>query len=374
MDVNTDENTKDRKETKVSYAVQIYGINEDVDASGNPIGLTFGPAVGNSCNNQYVTHKYEERTDESGVYNVIIVTHLVKPDGSEIKTESPLINQVTDKYVTRTEAEKNKYDINLHEMTWEQISAVSDKTDFLDCLLCGDTKKVELCLNNTIGTGETYNQYGDGAGILYYSINSYYRIWNPAYNNSNLAMNNSAIGIGVTLDSRELEYGSNAKNAGGYSVSHIRATLVGQNEKTNTRYAGDVNLNETNSLYSCLPRDLKNVITAKKVKYVTGTSTSSYSLNDDIVDKIWVFSEREIYGTGYLTGVTTEGVGADGHGYSKFALQDSEDYIPSYIDSGVVQRSCFCELAEAEHESWWLRSPDLNRLQMVQTNTDRCYL
>ena len=233
-------------------------------------------------------------------------------------------------------------------MTWEQISAVSDKTDFLDCLLCGDTKKVELCLNNTIGTGETYNQYGDGAGILYYSINSYYRIWNPAYNNSNLAMNNSAIGIGVTL--------------------------VGQNEKTNTRYAGDVNLNETNSLYSCLPRDLKNVITAKKVKYVTGTSTSSYSLNDDIVDKIWVFSEREIYGTGYLTGVTTEGVGADGHGYSKFALQDSEDYISSYIDSGVVQRSCFCELAEAEHKSWWLRSPDLNRLQMAQTNTDRCYL
>ena len=373
MDVNTDENTKDRKETKVSYAVQIYGINEDVDASGNPIGLTFGPALGNS-NNKYVTHKYEERTDESGVYNVIIVTHLVKPDGSEIKTESPLINQVTDKYVTRTEAEKNKYDINLHEMTWEQISAVSDKTDFLDCLLCGDTKKVELCLNNTIGTGETYNQYGDGAGILYYSINSYYRIWNPAYNNSNLAMNNSAIGIGVTLDSRELEYGSNAKNAGGYSVSHIRATLVGQNEKTNTRYAGDVNLNETNSLYSCLPRDLKNVITAKKVKYVTGTSTSSYSLNDDIVDKIWVFSEREIYGTGYLTGVTTEGVGADGHGYSKFALQDSEDYISSYIDSGVVQRSYFCELAEAEHKSWWLRSPDLNRLQMAQTNTDRCYL
>ena len=38
MDVNTDENTKDRKETKVSYAVQIYGMNEDVDASGNPIG------------------------------------------------------------------------------------------------------------------------------------------------------------------------------------------------------------------------------------------------------------------------------------------------------------------------------------------------
>ena len=43
-------------------------------------------------------------------------------------------------------------------MSWAQISAVSDKTDFLDCMLCGDTKKVELELNDTIGSGTTPTQ------------------------------------------------------------------------------------------------------------------------------------------------------------------------------------------------------------------------
>ena len=39
-----------------------------------------------------------------------------------------------------------------------------------------------------------------------------------------------------------------------------------------------------------------NVITAKKVKYVTGSSTSSYTTNTDIADKIWLPSFREMYG------------------------------------------------------------------------------
>ena len=269
--------------------------------------------------------------------------------------EEYLTNSVSEN-VTRTEQEKNKYDINIHDMSWAEIAAVQDKTVFLDCMLCGDTKKVELSLNDKIGTGTTYSQYGDGTGMLYWTINDYYKIWNPAYNNSNSASNNSAVGTGLTLASDELFLGSNARDAGGYSVSHIRATLIGENSKTNTSYAGDVNLNETTSLYSCLPRDLKNVITAKKVRYVTGSDYTSgnYNQNTDIIDKIWAFSNREISGTGEYSGITIEGIGNDGLGYSRFTSSESRYYTSSYNDSNCQSRVCYNE--SSVNSNWWLRS------------------
>ena len=232
----------------VNYAVQIYGINEDVDASDNPIGLTFGPATGDNYNNKYVTHTYEETSPGSGEYYVKIITHTVASNGSETTTEEFLTNSAYEN-VTRTEEQKNKYDINLHEMTWTQIAAVSDKTDFLDCILCGNTKKVELSLNGTIGTGITPTQYGDGTGILDKTINKYYKEWNPAANE------NSAVGTNVTLDINEQSFGSNARNAGGI----------------------------------------------------------------------------------------TEGLGNNGHGYSKFSSTDSKDYVSHYYDSAFLQRVCFNE-------------------------------
>ena len=344
----------------VNYAVQIYGINEDVDANGETLGLTFGPAIGEDYNNKYITHAYEETSPGSGVYNVKIITHTVAANGDETTTEEFLTNSASEN-VIRTEAEKNKYNKNIHEMTWAQIAAVTDKTEFLDCMLCGDTKKVELYLNDTVGTGITYNQYGDGAGMLYGSVNQYYRMWNPAYNNPNAAYNNSAVGQNIFPSAEEQELGLNGGIAGGYSVSHIRATLIGQNAKTNTDYAGDVNLSETNSLYSCLPSTLKSVISAKKVRYVTGYTSydlGNYSLNDDIADKIWAFSEREMYGTATYTGTTTEGLGNDGHGYSKFANTDSKYYISSYNSNSATQRICYNELGSTYN--WWLRTPGIS--------------
>ena len=341
-----------------NYAVQIYGINEDVDASGNPIGLSFGPATGDNYNNKYITHDYEETSAGSGVYRVKIITHTVASNGSESTTSEYLYkNGGTTEYVTRTEAEKNKYNINMHNMTWAQIVAVNDKTSFLDCMLCGDTKKVELALNNTIGPDMSVNQYGDGAGILYDVINPYYRIWNPAYNNSEAFINNSAVGTGVSLSADELNGGSNARFGGTYSSSHLRATLVGADAKTNIGYAGDVNLTEANSLYSCLPSSLKNVITAKKVKYATGYANDP-TLNNDITDKIWAFSPRELYGTAPYSGETLEGLGNDGHGYGRFGNVESRYYMPSYSDNSINSRTCYNEGGAPDF--WLLRSATLD--------------
>ena len=338
----------------VYYAVQIYGINQDEDASGNAIGLTFGPATGANYNNAYVTHEYEETSTGSGTYNVKIITHTVAEDGSET-TASEYLKNSSNNNVTRTAAQvAARENINLHEMTWTQIAAVSDKNVFIDCMLCGDTKRVELVLNSTIASGTTQIAYGDGPGTLYYTINSYYLKWNPNKNNDN-----SYVGTGVTLDDNEKSLGSNARNAGGYSSSHIRATLIGKNTKTNEGYAGNVNLTSETSLYSCISSELQGVITPKKVKYVTGTSKDSNNLNTDITDAIWLFSEREICGTGEYSGGAKEGLGSSGIGYDKFRNIESKYYISQYSRSSNSNRSLYREFGAVG--SLWLRSPSLDR-------------
>ena len=340
----------------VKYAVQIYGINQDEGADGSLLGLTFGPATGASYNNSYVTHTY--RANASGTYDVLIVKHNVSSDGSETIITAFLTNSNGDR-VTRTEEEKQKYDVNMHNMSWKQIADVTDKTVFRDCMLCGDTKSVELYLNDTIKSGTTRTAYGDGAGVLSGIVNQYYRMWNPAKSNSKSAYNNSAVGTGVTLSSDEEKYGSNARNAGAYKTSHIRATLIGSNVSNPTiGYAGNVNLTSSNCLYSCIESDLQNVITPKKVKYVTGTSTSSYSsTNTPLVDSIWLFSNREVYGTGQNSGQTTEGIGASGVGYSKFGDTESKYYMASYSGINTDNRKAYNESGSSY--DWWLRSPYL---------------
>ena len=349
------------------YAVQIYGINQDVDEDGNTLGLTFGPAVGANYNNSYVTHEYESNGD--GTYNVMIVTHTVAANGTETKSSVNLTNQ-TGENVTRTETEKTKYDVNIHEMAWADIEAETDKTVFTDCMLCGDTKSVSLTLNSTIASGSGPNQYGDGAGMLYITVknttDAYYETWNP--NQSQ----NTYVGTGVSLDSSEIKNGSNAKNVGGYSASHIRAILIGKNEKTNEAYAGNVNLTNGTCLYSCIESDLQAVITPKKIKYATITSTGSYALSDDIADSIWLFSDREMYGTGQqYSGNTTEGLGASGDGYNKFGNKESKYYMSSYNTSNNTNRVAYTEVGKIG--KWWLRSHSISytdRALFVGSNGD----
>ena len=345
----------------VKYAVQIYGIQQDVDEDDNPLGLTFGPATGASYKDSYVTHTYEETSSGSKEYYVKIVTHNVNTDGTETTTEDYLYkNGGTTEKVTRTEAEKNKYDINIHDMKWKEIKQQSeqDPTVFLDCMLCGDTKSVNIYLNEKIAASSNLNlsQRGDGAGMLYTSINFYYRKWNPSSSDNRAATNGGS-------------RGSNAQNAGGYSTSHIRATLIGK-EKSNPdiTYAGDDNLSEDECLYSCIESGLKKVITAKKVKYVTGTNytTGNYQTNNTpLLDKIWLFSDREIYGTGEYSGNTTEGIGTTGVGYNKFANTESRYYLSSYSSNTTENRNCYYE-AGSDGSGWWLRSPNLNDANSVR--------
>jgi hypothetical protein len=307
----------------VFYAVQIYGINQDVDADGNTLGLTFGPATGEDLNNAYITHTYKSNGD--GTYNLVRVKHNIIDKYTTTTTEQEL-------NVIRTEEEKNKYDVNIRNMSWAKIAEQSqnDPTVFTDCVLCGDTKRVEIYLNETIreqqafATGSTMATStatsmsrriaGDGAGMLRTSIPNYYRLWNTA-----------------------------RTNEGGYSASHIRATLIGQNTKTLTFSSSapayiepihnNPHLSEYLCVYSCMEDSLKNVITAKKIKYRIGDVVKS-----DIADKIWLFSYSE------LNNDPSHLVASEGSLYEKFANPNSVYYNDIYAyrcynESGFYSRA-----------------------------------
>ena len=65
-----------------------------------------------------------------------------------------------------------------------------------------------------------------------------------------------------------------------------------------------------------------------------------------------------MYGTGQYSGTTTEGLGNDGHSYTKFSSTDSKYYISSYNNNSATQRVCYNESGNTYF--WWLRSPRLN--------------
>ena len=139
-------------------------------------------------------------------------------------------------------------------------------------------------------------------------------------------------------------------------IIHIRATLIGKNNKTNEEYAGNINLTEDTCIFSCLENSLQTAITPKKIKYVTGSSKTSYSLNEDILDSIWLFSDRELYGKGEYSGKALEGVGENGIGYDKFGNIESKYYVSNYNSYTNPQLVFYSEPGENNIASFWLRS------------------
>ena len=313
----------------VKYAVQIYGINQDADSSNQTLGLTFGPATGGNYNNSYVTHEYEETEKGSGVYKVKIVTNSVDMNGDETQNETPVyLKDSSGNDVTRTTQEKEKYDVNLHAMSWAEIAAVSDKTKFTDCMLCGDTKSVVLTLNSTIKDNSNIQiSMGEGAGVLRYSLKDSYGQWNAE--------------------------NFNDRKKYGYASSRIRATLIGKTAATESigYKAGSDLLTSGNCLYSCIESDLKNVIVAKKVYYVTGSS-ESYVTKSDISDKIWLFSVKELISADWvfqdIAGEGVRGIKSENGTYNKFT------------DSCSNAKSVIAYNERGSADNYWERTPYMN--------------
>ncbi len=331
----------ERAPETIKYAVQIYGIQQDEGSNGNKLGLTFGPATGANYNDAYVTHRYELNSD--GTYNVVIVTHTIGEDGVESTSETDLIDS-SGANVTRTEDDMNKYNVNIHDMKWSDIATKSreDPTVFTDCMLCGDTKSVQLTLNTTIGAPKKYVQHGDGASTLNSSLEGTYRRWNLG--------------------------GKNGMGNGEYFSSQIRAVLIGKNDDTKEDYIGDANLDPTLCLYSCIEKDLQDVIIAKNVKCAAGKNNSGSLGERKDVDKIWLFSGKEFGGTGKYSGNEIEGIGEENIGYRKFIEDNSNYYVEPYNDDDSEKRQCYDE--NGKKTNYFLRSINNNSTSQVIEVTD----
>ena len=174
---------------------------------------------------------------------------------------------------------------------------------------------------------------GDGAGVLYNSIQDSYRQWN-----------------GSAADTVAGSY----KNTGGWPASRIRATLCGADELTDsidihpdtqTGYAGSGVLTETESLLSCFPKELQSAVVAKEVRSdtvyddLTGNTQTTY-------DRLWLYSVQELYG----------GTGGDIRPNEGTLYQRQVHLGINY--SNYAPMKSYNEAALSR--DWWLRSASRN--------------
>ena len=170
--------------------------------------------------------------------------------------------------------------ICLHWMTWQEIAAQSldDPTVFRACLEYGCTHAVDIKLNGTL----LYKDYsstisGDGASVLFDELKRDYCSWSN--------------GMPVP---------------GGWPSCRARVVLNGADEYSDPDVVGEQYLlSSEESLFSCFPQDLQDLIVAKAVvsdlayDEKTGSCVTTY-------DKLWLFSANEVYGSHYAV-KNTEG-------------------------------------------------------------------
>lgn len=218
------------KVVDVKYAVALYGIEADSYEGGeaDKAGLTFGPATGASYVQAFKAHSPSDQTKSGHDHRC------------------------------------------LHNDDWNTIIYWSKEDPYVyeQCLEEGCTHAVELALNEQLKK-ETYpNMKGDGASILYDSIQDNYRNWN-----------------------------STDQNTGGWPASRVRATLNGADSSTNNNVAGTDVLDGTNCLLTCFPEELQTAIVAKEVKSDT-VHNNTVSENKITYDKLWLFSLKEYFKEG----------------------------------------------------------------------------
>ena len=157
----------------------------------------------------------------------------------------------------------------LHWMSWEEIAEQSkqDPTVFEPCLEYGCTHAVNLMLNEKLLHRDySADLTGDGASALLDSIKRGFLSWNAGY-----------------------------AHADGWPACRARAVLNGADGFSNVKEVREAYmLAPEESLFSCFPEELQQLIAAKKVISDLNNDNGS----PDCVttyDKLWLFSRSELY-------------------------------------------------------------------------------
>jgi len=233
-------------EVKVRYAVAVYGIGQDTDPAGKPVGLTFGPASGRNLVGSYISH-------------------------------SPSAGQLC-----------------IHDMTWQEIVAQSkkDPSVFRECVEHGCSHAVELTVSGKLAEGATSfpDMTGDGVSVLEESVAAAYRCWNRA----------GSVFFPRTTDKRYPKDYEVGTNTGGWPDSALRNMLNGVVTENMLAVTNKDNgfeaakLDEKNALINCFPSVLKYAIVPKAVKSDTVHSDREGN-NATTYDRLWICSGKETF-------------------------------------------------------------------------------
>ena len=295
------------KDLRVYYAVMAYGIGVDKDVNGNTMGITFGPALG------YPEFSPYNNSDKSDTTSKQTFTkfHTVSGDATVMSEDDPACTSTSHSVITGTDAGKdaagNAYRC-LHYDNWTTIVYwnVHDPHVYDKCIPNHCSKTVVITPNagtieNGIFDADIWDSHrglvGDGQSYIMES-----------------AWDNSSDGVDVTQAGQ------------GYAASLVRAKLVGADSHTklDEKYAGVdalVRYTADSSILSCFPRILRDAIGAKALSGVSAANSEhDETSNDDVTDKLWLFSCGEMTGAVYpQTGFNSS--------YSYDAKRSSNDFF-----------------------------------------------
>ena len=302
------------KDLHINYAVMAYGIGVDKDASGNTMGITFGPALG-----------YPEFSPWNGTYDrtstqTFTKSHSVSGDATVMSENAPACTDDSHSVITGadagTDAAGNAYRC-LHYDNWATIIYWNnhDPNVYAKCIPGHCSKTVTITPNaGTIANGIFTTSMSDSNRGLVGDGQSYI---------VNSKWDNSYSGVNITQPGQ------------GYAASLIRAKLVGADSHTklDDKYAGMDALTRytaDSSILSCFPSVLRDAIRAKALSGVSAASSGSgmshdKTSNGDVSDKLWLFSWGEMTSVVYPSA-----------GFSSSASPDSK---------------------RSSENWWWLRSP-----------------
>ena len=302
---------------QLKYAVQLYGIGQDVDENGKAMGLTFGPATGANYTSSSKSHT---------------------PDGND---------------------ENGNPHRCLHNDDWKTIIEWNEKDPYVyeQCIDNNCTHSVNLTPTKAqVGVlfANNYADYcstGDGPGMLYNEL-----IDDKSTNTSNNTGSSDA-----TYKYRNLQYNGSYSTSGGYGASRIRAILNGKDEHTGPENVtgGGINAYTADTcLLAAFPKELQEAIGKKAVHYAT--SYQAYDSDNEVYDKLWLFSNKEIYGEIPSTYGSNYGkyfnYTSEGNQYQRTADMGLEAHTGwSYKNQNKLE-SYHKTNNSASNIVWWLRS------------------
>ena len=276
------------KDLRIHYAVMAYGIGVDKDASGNTMGITFGPALGYP---EFSPYNGSQTADTSST-QTFTKSHSVSGDTTIMTESAAACTDASHSVITGmdagTDAAGNAYRC-LHYDNWATIIYWNEHDPHVydKCIPNHCSKTVTIMPNaGTIANGifstgmsdSDRGLTGDGQSHITYSQ------WD--------------------------QFGADITQAGqGYAASLVRAMLIGADSHTklDDRYAGTDALTkytDESSILSCFPVNLRGALGAKALSGVSAASSGngmSYDVvsNDGVADRLWLFSYGEVMRTVY---------------------------------------------------------------------------